>query len=170
LALITTLMASLSTYFVSSMRVSRTEAQAQAAIRIAQAGMEQARGYGGPTLLFGRAQCGSCLNVSGYDRGYLSNTTRWDARVSGVTPAVPLPDDPEESVVNGITYYRYYFVGKCWQAAAGGVCSTNSTLPIQMVRLVVGVVWIDSACTYMLCIRATSALFSADPTEPVFTQ
>jgi hypothetical protein len=162
-------MASLSTYFVSSMRVSRGEAQAQTAVRIAQAGMEQARGYGGPTLLVGRARCGTCVNVSGYDRGYLSDTTRWDARVSGVTPAVPLPDNPEVSVVNGITYYRYYFLGKCWQAASGGICSTNSTLPVQMVRMVIGVLWFDSACAYTMCIRATSALFSADPIDPVFT-
>jgi type II secretory pathway pseudopilin PulG len=171
LALVSTLMAALGTYFVSAMRVSRHEAQSQAAARLAQVGMELARGYGGPTLLAGRAPCGTCLNVGGYDAfGYLTHTTRWDARVTGVTPTVPLPDTPETIVVNGVTYYRYYFVGKCWRAATGGLCGTNSTLPVAMVRLVIGVAWIEPSCAYSLCIRPATALFSANPGEPLFTR
>jgi prepilin-type N-terminal cleavage/methylation domain-containing protein len=169
LALITTLMASLGTYFVSSMRISRVEAQIQAAGRIAQAGMEAARGYGGPTLLVGRARCGTCLSPGGYDTtGYLSDTTRWDARVTGVQPTVPLPDYPQTVTVNGITYSRFYFVGKCWQAATGGACGTNSALPVAMVRLVVGVIWTSPSCLYTMCVRAATALFSANPDDPLF--
>jgi prepilin-type N-terminal cleavage/methylation domain-containing protein len=175
LALITVLMASLGTYFVSSVRVSRHQAQIQAAVRLAQAGMEAARGYGGPTLLVGRSVCTSanCTNVAAYDTvGYLSSMTRWDGGVSGVTPTVPRPDAMPMSElvipINGVTYSRYHFVGKCWQAATGGACGTNSALPVQMVRLVVGVIWSDANCQFTMCIRAATALFSLDPADPVF--
>ena len=173
LAVITTLMAALGTYFVAAQRVSRKEAQVQAAVRLAQAGMERSRGYGGPTLLVGRQQCGSCDNLAPYDVwGYLSNTVRWDAPVTGVTPAVPIPRGPNAEItkLNNVTYYRYYFVGRCWQAATGGPCGTNNTLPVPMVRLVVGVTWAEASCPGSMCIRAASALFSADPSDPVYTQ
>ena len=171
LAVISVLMASLGTYFVSTMKASRNEAQTQAAARIAQAGMEQARGLGGPTLLVGRAQCGSCIDVSAYDPGYLTNIQRWDAAVSGVTPAVPIPNGTGETVtVNGVTYYRFYFVGRCWQAATGGICGTNTALPVRMIKLVVGVTWTEANCPYSMCIRAATALFSNDPNNPTFSQ
>ncbi len=173
LAVITTLMAALGTYFVSSQRVSRKEAEAQAAIRIAQAGMERSRGYGGPTLLVGRQQCGSCDNLTPYDAlGYLRDTLRWDAPVSNVTPTVPIPwgANAEVTTLNNVTYYRYYLVGRCWQAATGGLCGTNTTLPVAMVRLIVAVMWVDASCPGGMCIRAATALFSADPSDPVYTQ
>jgi prepilin-type N-terminal cleavage/methylation domain-containing protein len=168
LAVISTMMASLSTYFVSSIKASRDQVHIQAAVRLAQAGMEQARGFGGATLLANRKQCGTCMNVTGYDMGYLSGTLRWDAEVTGATPAVPYDDQPETIVQNGITYYRYWFVGKCWQQATGGLCTTT-TAEVPMVRLVVGVVWFEAACPATLCVRASTALFSADPADPVFS-
>ena len=180
IAVISVLMASLGTYFISTMKVSRQQAQIQAAIRIAQAGMESARGYGGPTLLVGRAQCGSCTNVDDYDLGYLDNTVRWDAAVSGVTPTVPIPNFnalPTPVVVNGVNFYRYFLVGKCWLTTPApavptpkAVCGTAPTA-VPMIRLVVGVTWTESSCKGTTpCIRGATALFSADPDNPQFTQ
>jgi prepilin-type N-terminal cleavage/methylation domain-containing protein len=174
LGLITTLMASLGTYFVSSMQVSRYQAQIQTAVRLAQAGMEMARGHGGPTLLAGRAACTAtnCDDFTPYDtQGYLRNMARWDARGTG-TLSVPLPTGTGETIppINGITYYRYYFVGKCWSGVTGSTCLNDSTLPVAMVRLVVGVGWMGSSCPYTMCIRAATALFSAEPSDPVFEQ
>ncbi|WP_041840687.1 type IV pilus modification PilV family protein [Actinoplanes friuliensis] len=173
LALISMLMASLGTYFVSSLRTSRYQAQIQTATRLAQTGMEQARGFGGPALLVGRKQCGTCVNVSGFDTlGYLGATTRWDAKVTGAAPTVPIPETVSTDTfkVNDVTYSRYWFVGKCWQAAAGGACGTNSGLPVAMVRLVVGVTWLSPDCKFTICIRASSSLFSASAADPVFPQ
>jgi type II secretory pathway pseudopilin PulG len=171
LALISTMMGALGTYFVSSMRTSRYQAQMQTATRLAQSGMEQARGFGGPALLVGRKQCGSCVNVSGFDTlGYLSNTVRWDAKVAGVNPTVPLNDVAESITIGKVVYYRYWFVGRCWQAQAGGACGTTSTLPVAMVRLVVGVAWSGPDCRYTICVRGSSSLFSANAADPVFTQ
>jgi prepilin-type N-terminal cleavage/methylation domain-containing protein len=171
IAVISVLMASLGTYFVSSMKVSRIQAQIQAAARIAQGGMELARGFGGPTLLVGRAACGSCIDVTAYDTdGYLKKTQPWNAAVSGVTPAVPIPHDLGDPVaVNGITYYRYYFVGLCWQPEGGGPC-TEIANKVKMVRLVVGVTWTEAGCRYAMCIQVATALFSADPTDPLYTR
>jgi prepilin-type N-terminal cleavage/methylation domain-containing protein len=168
LGLISTLMAALGSFFTSSMQASRSQSRLQAATRLAQAGMEQARGFDGPTLLAGRAQCGSCMTLNGYDGGYLAGTVRWDAKIAGSTPTVPYDDQPQALPVNGVTYSRYWFVGKCWQAAAGGLCTTTSTLPVAMVRLVVGVTWPDSRCPSSLCVHAATALFSADSADPVF--
>jgi prepilin-type N-terminal cleavage/methylation domain-containing protein len=168
LAVISTMMASLSAYFVSSIQASRGQSHIQVAVRIAQAGMEQARGYGGATLLYDR-KAGYGLNVTGYDMGYMTNTLRWDANagITGAQPAVPFDNAPETIVQNGITYYRYWFVGKCWQAATGGLCTTT-TAAVPMVRLVVGVIWFESTCPGTFCVQASTALFSADPTDPVF--
>jgi len=171
LALISAMMATLGTYFVSSTRTSRYQAQLQAATRLAQTGMEAARGFGGPTLLVGRAQCGTCAGVSGFDSlGYLTDTVRWDAPVAAVPPTVPLPDVADDTEVNRIVYHRYYFVGRCWQAIGGGLCGTNSALPAAMVRLVVGVTWSSPDCGKALCTRAATSLFSADTSDPVFAQ
>jgi len=65
-------------------------------------------------------------------------------------------------------YQRYWVVGKCWQAAAGGVCSTNSALPISMVRVIIGILWTDKTCPAAQCIRVATQLFSNVAVEPVF--
>ena len=172
LALISTMMGALGTFFVSSTKTSRYQSQIQAATRIAQTGMEAARGFGGPTLLVGRAVCGSCVPITGYGNAsnYFASTVRYDAGINGVTPTVPLPNVAETVVAGGISYYRYYFVGKCWQDAAGGPCGTTSTLPVAMVRMTIGVLWNSAQCAGGVCFRVASSLFSADPADPVFTQ
>ena len=171
LALISTVMTAFGAYFLSSARTSRYQAQIQTATRLAQTGMEAARGLGGPTLLVGRAQCGACAGVSGFDTtGYLADTVRWDAPVPGATPSVPLPGTAETTTVDGVAYQRYYFVGRCWQAAGGGPCRADTALPAAMVRLVVGISWRSADCGPGRCLRAATSLFSADPTDPVFAQ
>jgi prepilin-type N-terminal cleavage/methylation domain-containing protein len=172
LALISTMMAALGTYFISSTKTSRYQSQIQAATRIAQTGMEAARGYGGPTLLVGRGPCGSCVAVTGYGNAanYFANTIRYDAAVNGVTPTLPLPNTAETVVAGGITYYRYYFVGRCWQDITGGLCGATSTLPVAMVRMTIGVLWTAAECPNSMCVRGATSLFSANPADPVFTQ
>jgi len=168
LGLISVITASLGVFFSNSIATSRHQTQLQAASRIAGAGMERARGLGGPALLAGRAQCGTCASVSSLAGTYLAGTERWDAPVTAATATVPYTNQPESVTVDGIAYQRYWLVGKCWLAAAGGTCSTNSTLPIAMVRLVVAVVWSDRSCAAGQCVRAATELFSAVAAEPVF--
>jgi prepilin-type N-terminal cleavage/methylation domain-containing protein len=169
LAVITTMMAALGTQFVTTQQVGRHESHLQAATRLAQEGMERARGYGGPTLLIGRAACGTCASASGYDGGYLASTVRWDAGVANAPPTIPTPDTPETLQVNNVAYDRYWFVGRCWQPTAGGSCTTT-TAPAAMVRLVVSVAWTESGCPGMRCVWAATALFAADSLDPVFPQ
>jgi prepilin-type N-terminal cleavage/methylation domain-containing protein len=170
LGLITVMMASLGSYFVSSIKTSRYQAQIQSATRIAQSAMESARGIGGPTLLVGRAPCGSgCFTLPTGYAALIGDTVRYDAPVSGTAPSVPLPSTAELVTVSGVKYYRYFLVGKCWQAAAGGICTTTTTLPVAMVRLTIGVTWTAPECLGSFCVRVASALFSADPSDPLFT-
>lgn len=168
LGLISVVIASLGVFFSNSIATSRYQSQEQAATRVAEAGMELARGLGGPALLAGRAQCGTCATVSALAGSYLTGTVRWDAAVAGATTTVPFPSQPDSVTVDGIAYQRYWLVGQCWQAAAGGVCSTNSALPVPMVRLVVAVVWADKSCAANQCVRAATELFSNVAVEPVF--
>ena len=168
IGLITALMVSLGVYFTSSIRTSRNQAQIQAATRLAETGMERARGLGGAALLAGRVQCGTCSDVSAFAGNYLVGTTRWDAKATSGTPTVPYDDQPESIVVNGVAYARYWLVGRCWQDTSGGTCSTDSTLAVPMVRLVIAVVWPEPTCAPRLCVRASTALFSSAVSEPVF--
>lgn len=171
LALITMMMASLGTYYVGSMKTSRYQAQIQAATRIAQVAMEAGRGYGGPTLLVGRAQCtgSNCYSLPAAYAILVADQVRFDGAVTGVTPTVPLPAVPELVILNSVKYQRYTFVGKCWQVAAGGLCGAT-VAPVAMVRLLIGVTWSAPECPGNFCVRTASALFSADPSDPVFTQ
>ena len=102
----------------------------------------------------------------------ITNMVRFDAVVSGVTPSLPIPAGSGETIsLNNVEYYRYYFVGKCWQPEIGGLCGSTSTPAasmVPMVKLVVGVIWTESSCPYAMCIRATTGLFSNDPNDPVF--
>ena len=167
LALITTIMGSVGAYFVNGIKTSRKQAQIQAAERLIQTSMEQARGYGGPTLLVGRVACGSCASVAAYDGGLLSNTVRWDAPTSAATPTVPLPNVGELVQLNGINYFRYWLVGKCG-INTDGSCGADLTRPVVMVRLVIGLTWTEPSCAGGFCIRAGTALFSSSPIDPVF--
>jgi prepilin-type N-terminal cleavage/methylation domain-containing protein len=171
LAVIGVVMASLGTFFVGSMRINHSQGLVQAAGRIGGDGMEMASGLGGPALLSGRAACGSCTDpATARATAYLAGTQRWDAAAAGVTPTLPTPDQPEEIIVNGVTFKRYWFIGRCWQPANGGTCGVDTTQPAPYARLVVAVTWPGSECTAALCIRVTTALFSVNPAEPVFLQ
>ena len=168
LGLITAIVASLGVFFSTSIGRSRDQSQTQAATRLAEEGMERGRGLGGAALLAGRVQCGTCPDVSSFAGSYLADTVRWDARVTAATTAVPYADQPDPITVDGTTFQRYWLVGKCWQAAAGGICSTDSALAVPMVRLVVAVTWNDPTCVGGQCVRAAIGLFSNVPVEPVF--
>ena len=58
-------------------------------------------------------------------------------------------------------------LGKCW-VAADGTCGADSSRPVEMVRLVVGVTWAEPSCPGNFCVRAGTALFNNNPTDPVF--
>lgn len=168
LGLMTAVIASLGVFFSSSIGTSRYQSQTQAATRIAEGGMERARGLGGAALLAGRAQCGTCADVSSFAGNYLADSVRWDAPITAATTGVPYADQPDAITVDGTTFQRYWLVGKCWQAATGGTCSTNSALAVPMVRMVVAVTWSDPTCAAGQCVRAAIGLFSNVPVEPVF--
>jgi prepilin-type N-terminal cleavage/methylation domain-containing protein len=173
LALITTLMAALATFFVTATRLTHKQGVKQSATQLAQDGLEKARGLRGSALLSGRAKCAaSCLDPAAIGAaGYLADTERWDAAAAGTTP--PLlrrpGDTPEETRLNGITYRRYWYLGKCWQPGTGGTCDRDSTKPVALLRVVVAVTWPGQECAPKVCSHVTSALFSSELTDPIFS-
>jgi prepilin-type N-terminal cleavage/methylation domain-containing protein len=170
MALISTLMVALTSFFLTGTRLTHRQGVQQAAVQLAQDGLEQARSLKGPALLSGRASCDSaCPDATATGAAaYLNGTERWDNSRGGATPSLPTPGNATTKTLNGITYQRYWYVGKCWQPADSVSCGSDSNQPVALVRVVVAVAWTGRECAPRLCSYVTSALFSGDLTDPVF--
>jgi type II secretory pathway pseudopilin PulG len=170
LVVIMTLMAALTSFFVSTMRLTHRQGLEQGAAQLAKDGLELARGLKGPALLVGRAKCqGPCPDpaLTGAT-AYLSQTERWDDTVTGTTATLPTPDAPTTIALGGTNYKRYWYVGRCWQLTTGGGCTSDNSRPVPLIRVVVAVTWPGANCATSVCSHVTSELFSANPTDPVF--
>jgi type II secretory pathway pseudopilin PulG len=171
LAVITTIMAAVGSFFISSTRLTHRQGLEQGAAQLARDGLETARGLKGPALLEGRAECvTTCPDAAATGaEAYLTETERWDlASDDGATPILPRPDTPTQIVLGGTTYSRHWYIGRCWQAVTGGPCQADSTKPVPLVRVVVAVTWPGADCASTVCSHVTSELFSANPKDPVF--
>jgi prepilin-type N-terminal cleavage/methylation domain-containing protein len=161
IAIIGIVMASLTTFFVTTMSVTNQQRGRQVAVQLAADATERVRALGSAQLAVGRGQCGGgnqCdAPVPGVD---LSDLRRWDYPAT-TNPVLPIKDWPE---VNGISYSRYWHLGKCWQQpGAGGDCVNPQGQTSNLVgffRVVVAVVWRDHRCTDNTCFYATSTLVS----------
>jgi prepilin-type N-terminal cleavage/methylation domain-containing protein len=169
LAVIGTILASSVAFFVGVMRIVGDQGQRQVAAQLALDGVERARGLKGPALLAGRTQCGaSCPVPAAGVSAYLADTERWDGAASG-TPSLPRPDDAAQTTsLGGISYRQYWYLGKCWQPVGGGACRAVPGDPVPFVRVVVAVTWSGQQCLLQTCSYVTSALYAANPTEPMF--
>jgi prepilin-type N-terminal cleavage/methylation domain-containing protein len=180
IAIIGTVMASVTAFFVACTRLNQRQGQQQAAAQVALGAMEDARRFKGPALLAGRAKCdttcpGPALTGAS---AYLSDTERWDLGVTDVVPSLPLPTlntkvtpprPPAVVTLDEIDYTQHLYVGKCWQPVGGGACDLTATNTVGFVRVVVAVTWAGQECPAGLCSQVTSTLFSAVTAEPLFT-
>jgi prepilin-type N-terminal cleavage/methylation domain-containing protein len=192
LTIITVVMTSVAVFLINSTRISRQESLRDTAAQVAVQGMENVRGVRGSTLLSGRAACDAshpCDALVGDKAADLlgAEPQRWDARgpgpltlpTAGPQPdgsVVSGPDDPEAVVLGGLTFRRYYYVAKCWQAAAAdGMATTprpctvalaSAAFPASFIRLVVAITWPGEECGGGTCSFATTSLLSASPTDP----
>ncbi len=169
LAIIGIVMASVTSFFVRGVRGVHYQGGQQTAAHLAMDGMEQARALRGEALLAGRAVCAvACPTVAGI-AGHLTGLERWDGVSStGAAAALPHPGTAVVSVVDGVEYRRFWYVGKCWRAGAGGACVNAPANPLLFYRVVVVVTWPDSACAGGTCLFATSAQFSGNLNDPIF--
>jgi prepilin-type N-terminal cleavage/methylation domain-containing protein len=190
-AIIGLVMASVTAFFVSSIRVTQRQGLQQTAAQLVVDGVERARLYRGPALIGGRRGCNAtaapCANTvtTGADVYLTSPATTSAARYDkddalGTTAlSLPLPVAPPSGsvVIDGITYIeldgvlytRNWYIEMCRQAAGGGACDQTAANPVLYYRVVVAVTWAAQECPNSLCSEATSTLVSVVTAEPLFT-
>ncbi|AEV85403.1 hypothetical protein ACWT_4383 [Actinoplanes sp. SE50] len=180
-AVVCVVLMGLSTFFVQAMSTSHGQGQQQGGIRLAADAMDTLRAPQVTALLSERAPCATaCPAPVAKAVPLLADTERWDAAAvptavttapSTATGGIAFPVPPSSSgiAVNGVTYQRYLYLGKCWEQTGGSPCTADNTQPIAMVRAVVGVAWPSPACGGDTCSFATSTLFGAGGSgDPVF--
>ena len=169
----------LSTFFVQAISTSHLQGQQQVGVRLVADAMGALRAPEVAALLADRAPCASaCPAPVTKAVPLLAGVQRWDAAgaptsvttvAPATSPAFPVPPNSSAVTVNGMTYQRFLYLGKCWQQTAGSACTDDGTQPIAMVRAVVAASWPSHVCGAGTCSVATSTLFSAGASgDPIF--
>ena len=174
IALIIVVMTALTSFFVVTIKVNREQQNAQVAAQIATSGMALVHSVRGPAVISGRDTVSSTTqwnalssDVSSYLAGSVMASD--PAAATGSGPTATLPTTAQDTTVDGLTYHMSWYIGSCWQPAAGGDCDQTSTVgAIPMYRVVVAVTWAEAACVNSLCTYADATLASSVPTDPVF--
>ncbi|WP_189235191.1 putative Ig domain-containing protein [Planomonospora parontospora] len=195
MAVIGTVMASLTVFFTNSLAFTGQQRSRQVAVQLAGDGIERARALKGSALLAGRGEdrvkvwWGKATDPEATHpavrevRKHLESTeSAWDPTLiagsgSGAGASAPLPTEPEKVSVNGVEYTRTWYVGRCWQqtspiagSAAERACTDvpdPGSADVRFFRVVVAVEWKHKGCSDGQCVYVTSTLMS--PTsEPIF--
>ena len=167
--LISIVLAALTTFFVSSMRVIRVQGGRQTAVQLATEAVERVRALEPATLVSGRDQqsvdAQFASPVAGVD---LHDTQKvHDAHAaSGAGASATLPTTYRTVTLDGVAYKQYWYLGKCWQPKGGGACTATSGYA-ALYRVIVAVTWTEAACTGG-CVYLTSTLISSKYPDPLF--
>ncbi|MBG0821112.1 putative Ig domain-containing protein [Planomonospora sp. ID91781] len=193
MAVIGTVMASLTVFFTNSLAFTGQQRSRQVAAQLAGDGIERARALKGSALLAGRGklrvtdQWQEATGPAGPDdvKKHLQATQPdWDPILfagSDAGASAPLPTEPEKVSVNGVEYTRNWYVGRCRQQAsplAGSAAERACTDPrdgdpdpgsadVPFFRVVVAVEWRHKGCASEKCVYVTSTLVSP-ASEPIF--
>jgi prepilin-type N-terminal cleavage/methylation domain-containing protein len=152
--LIGVVMGALTTFYVNSMSIMNHQRGKQTAIQLASSGVERVRALKASDLATAPASsptatpCSTPVPVTGVD---VAGLQQWD----------------DDCPSLGISYHRYWYVGKCWQQAGRGEC-TGTTAAVELFRVVVAVTWSDKNCQSSACTYATSTMVSGG-SDPLFT-
>jgi prepilin-type N-terminal cleavage/methylation domain-containing protein len=172
--LIGVVMTALTTFFVRTVSVMSQQSGKQAGIQLADDGTERVRSIKGSAITVGRDRTSTDNQWASPVPGvapYLADMQKaWDAAATFPAGATaPLPTSARTVTVNGLSYGQNWYVGRCWQAPAGGTCgATQTTGHVEFFRVVVAVTWSESQCPNSLCSYVTSTLISSAASEPVF--
>jgi prepilin-type N-terminal cleavage/methylation domain-containing protein len=179
LSLILFVMTSSVVFFIRSMQTSGTQQVREAAISLADAGMEQARSVPSTSLLSGRNKTLSdaqwaALPAAAAAAKAVSQEV-WDATATGSsTPVVPFTTADSTTLVNKTQYTVNVAIGECWISTTTSViCNVPSPLPSNatpLYRVIVDVHWtakIGESCPAAGCDYVVTTL--RDPsTDPLF--
>jgi prepilin-type N-terminal cleavage/methylation domain-containing protein len=179
IAIIGTVMTSLSLYFSNTITATGYQSTRQSAVQLAGSAIEDARSLSATAVVSGRTQ--------------VASTTQWNAPVTGVAPY--LTDMTMEYDTSGdtgatvrfpttgvtvalhsgsstgppINYTQNWYVGRCYQPKGGGSCvNAQAAGSVPLLRIVVAVTWTGHGCASSSCHYVTSTMISpdADPTFP----
>ncbi|GII24528.1 type IV pilus modification PilV family protein [Planosporangium mesophilum] len=164
-AVLSVVMTALTAFFIRTTAVTNQQRAMQVAVQLAADGSERVRAIKGNELGNGRGQC-TATTCSNPNAGLtLPLNRRWDAPTNTKPRLLPLSDSPQ---VNGVTYQRYWYLMKCWQAANNGTCGNNSTDEVEFFRAIIAVTWADSHCKGRECSYTTATLVSTAAGEPLY--
>ncbi|MBN1173637.1 MAG: hypothetical protein JXA67_15815, partial [Micromonosporaceae bacterium] len=126
-ALIGTVMTALAIFFTTTVAVSGDQGSWQTAGRLAQTALDRVNALRGSAPTTGRDRPSSDTQWSSPVVGaasWLADLREaWDPAAtfpSGQT--APLPTTTQVAPVDGVSYGQTWYVGRCWQPAAGGGC------------------------------------------------
>jgi prepilin-type N-terminal cleavage/methylation domain-containing protein len=174
LGIVGTVMASLSVFFVRSATVEHRQADMQVAAQLATSSMDYVSQLPAQKVLLGRTQ--TAVQTEPGVSTYLSSTElSWqDQSLPASTTVQGLPTAPETIRLTGDStpYQRWWYVGSCWQPAAGGSCvvvaAAQQAHYVQMYRIVVAITWPSPDCAGKQCQYAASMLTEATLDDPTW--
>ena len=152
-AVISVVMAALTSFFVSTVTVTNVSGGQQTAVQLATEGIEDIRAV--PV-----ADLRAAVDLPGDPLGRW-----WPPGPAGRPPPSAGPGQP---VRNDVRYARTWSVTACWQPPAGGSCRGQVAGYLPFLRVVVTVTWPDRSCAAASCSFTTSTLVSNVAREPVF--
>ena len=179
LAIVVTVMSSLTVFFVRSATTQHHQADTQVAVQLAASGMDYVSQLPADNILLGRTQAAVQAEWQApAAAGYLDTTK--------TQPAWQDPSLPASATVQGLSttpetiqlstgatpYQRWWYVGLCWQPKTGGTCTVVATLlqslSVKMYRVVVAITWPAPDCTGGLCQYATAMLTESTLDDPTW--
>lgn len=174
IAVIGIMMTALTTFFVSTVAATGRQGHQQMAVQLATDAAERARSIKSSAVLGGRDRISTDHQWASPVAGvgpYLADMVEvWDGEA--VFPAgasAPLPTSPRMVTLNNVEYGQHWYVGACWQPAAGGGCGPVQVAgAVRFYRVVIAVTWADHRCAGSSCGYVTVTLLNSASRDPVF--
>ena len=174
IGLISIMTAALTSFFVNAGSTNDQQTGKQTAVQLADDATERVRAMKGSGITEGRDQGTTDEQWNNPVTGvapYLSGMREtWDAQAGYPDGRdATLPTVGRAAAVNGLAYTQYWYIGMCWQPAAGGDCAATQVPGyVPFFRVVVAVTWPERHCTGGTCSYVTATLVSSESTEPIF--
>jgi len=165
-------MAGLTLFLVRTTADAAMQADRQTATQLAVAASERVALLPGAAVLDGRTRSAveGQWHAPGVD-AYLDRTKlAWQEGVVAATAALPTTREPAPIHGAPSRFDRSFYVGVCWQPAAGGDCGVPATTAglVPMYRVVIAVTWSSDRCAASLCSFVTAMLTSYEVADPTF--
>ncbi|WP_067499026.1 prepilin-type N-terminal cleavage/methylation domain-containing protein [Actinoplanes sp. TFC3] len=179
LGIVGAVMASLAGFFVRSEILQHQQADTQTAVQLAIDSMDYVSQLPGENLVLGRTQAAvqdewQAPGVSTYLDPARTTLVWQDTTLPASSTVQGLPTAPETMQMSGdeTPYQRWWYVGLCWQAKAGGDCTVVPSVLrsqyVAMYRVIVAITWPSPACTTGQCQYLATMLTESTLDDPTW--